>query len=141
MTASRPPLHVRLSARLRRASLDRALADGTDPATSPELEWRARQLASPGTYRELAERLEEVVDEAGEPHPNAVVQIDREAVRCAREDLLTLAAQLAIADRANARGVALVRRLLTEGLSPLYVPSSPERLERFVRQARAALGT
>jgi hypothetical protein len=31
---------------LRRGSLDRSLAAGTDPAASPELERRARQLAS-----------------------------------------------------------------------------------------------
>ncbi|MFL5825499.1 MAG: hypothetical protein ACJ76V_03140 [Thermoleophilaceae bacterium] len=71
--------------------------------------------------------------------PNAVAPIDYEAVLLAREDLLTLAGQLAIADHVSVRGVALVRRLLTEGLSPLYAPSSPERLEAFVRRARVAL--
>ena len=39
----------------------------------------------------------------------------------------------------NARGVALVERLLTDGGSPLYTPHPPGELELAVRRANAAL--
>jgi hypothetical protein len=54
-----PSLVVRLRARARRPTLDRALAAGADPSASPLLAARAAQLVDPGTRQRIAACLEQ----------------------------------------------------------------------------------
>jgi hypothetical protein len=121
--------------------IDERLAQGEDPAASAQLALRAQQLLSPKVRLELARQLCRVVEEAeGPPQPfSAAVPVQREPVLRARECLVELADDLAFGSEINARGVALVERLLRDGASPLYAPPVYDTVERAVRHARVAL--
>jgi hypothetical protein len=139
MTASSPiqPLRVWL----RRGSLDRSLADGTDPAASPELARRARQLTSRRVRAGLAASIRNLLD-AAEERPRgftAAVPIQRHDVQRERQLLLQLAADLESDDDLNAKGIALVERLLIDGASPVYVGGPEDALHRALVHAHAAL--
>jgi hypothetical protein len=123
---------------LRRASLDRSLAAGTDPAASPELERRARQLASARFRAGLAASIQNVIDAAEEPPRalSAAVPLRRRAILTERPLLLQLAEDLHSGDELKPRGIALVERLLTDGGSALY---SEGNLHEELGRARAAL--
>jgi hypothetical protein len=103
---------------LRAPHLDRALADGADPASEPILGARARRLTSWRTRQRVARALEEVERGTGVP-------VRREAVREARDLLSELTTALRSRDRVSARGVVLARRILTDGCGPLYAPNAP----------------
>ena len=137
------PSQLLLSARVRlhRWSIDERLARGEDPAASAELALRAEQLLSPKVRLELAHELCRIVEVAeGPPKPfSAAVPVQREPVLRARECLVELADDLAFGSEINARGVALVERLLRDGASPLYAPPVYDTVERAVRHARVAL--
>src|SRR4051794_33809567 len=98
--------------------LDRALADGADPASEPDLGARARRLTSWRTRRRVARALEEVERGPGVP-------VRRDQVREARDLLAELATALRSRDRVSARGVLLARRIITDGCGPLYAPNAP----------------
>ena len=137
------PSRLLLSARvqLKRWWIDERLAHGEDPAASAELALRAQQLLSPKVRLELAHDLCRIIEEAeGPPKPfSSAVPVQREPVLHARECLVELADDLAFGSEINARGVAVVERLLRDGASPLYAPPAYDTLERAVRHARAAL--
>ena len=143
---ARETFAVRWRARLRRAELDRSLAEGADPLTSPELRWRAQQLVSDRSRRRLATEIERAV-EAAKTRPwlggSAASPNRAEIWRC-RELLQALANDLREAEPVALRGVALTAQLLHDGCSPLYAPYAyapgPEgELEVEVRRARTAL--
>ncbi len=67
---------------LRRGSLDRSLAAGADPAMSPELAHRARQLTSPRFRAGVAASIRNLLDAAEEPEGSV-----RDALRQARAAL------------------------------------------------------
>jgi hypothetical protein len=126
---------------LRRGSLDRSLAAGADPGTSPELARRARQLTSPRFRSGLAASIRNVLDAADEPRRGltSAVPIQRGEILAERELLLELAADLESRDQLQPRGIALIDRLLTNGDSPVYMSSPEWSLREALRQARAAL--
>jgi hypothetical protein len=126
---------------LRRGSLDRSLAAGADPAASPELSWRARQLASRRYRCGLAASIRNLLAAAEEParRYSAAVAVQRREILAERERLLELAADLESPDELEPRGVALVERLLTDGSSPVYLSSPDGSLREALGQARAAL--
>jgi hypothetical protein len=110
-TLRHPTLPVRGRVFLQRGSLVRRLAAGASPSDSPER----------GPY-------------------SAAVPLRRAAILRERAGLLGLAADLRdTGSEVNARGVALVERLLSAGGSPLYVESEQQTLEGATRHARAAL--
>jgi hypothetical protein len=123
---------------LRKGSLDRRLAGGTNPQASPRLARRARQLTSPRSRAALAEAIRHLVDTA--EHPQAVltsaVPIQREKVLRERGLMLGLAADLESHDEAKPGGIALIERLLTDGGSPVY---SEGDLGHELARVRAAL--
>jgi hypothetical protein len=126
---------------LHRGSLDRSLAAGADPGTSPELALRARQLTSPRFRAGLAASIRNLLDTAEEPRRGltSTVPVQRNEILSERDLLLELAADLESSDRLQARGIALIETLLTNGDSPVYMSSPEAGLREVLRQARAAL--
>jgi hypothetical protein len=139
MTTSSPIQPIRVW--LRRGSLDRSLAAGADPAASPELARRARQLTSRRCRAGLAASIRNLLD-AAEERPrgfSATVPIQRHEILRERRRLLELAADLESHDELKPGGIALVERLVTDGDSPVYVDSPEGTLREALGQARAAL--
>jgi hypothetical protein len=126
---------------LQRGALDRKLARGADPSTSPALSRRARQLTSSRCRRGLAEGLRNVIDAADEPQRgySAAVPLQRHEIQRERGFLVALAEDLRSDDELNPRGIALVEKLLTDGISPLYTSSPEGELHGALTHARAAL--
>jgi hypothetical protein len=130
----------RLEARLVPGRLDRALATGAAPASSPALALRAERLVSPATRRDLARTLERVVGGASEPRTlGSRLAPRQERLAGARDDLGRLARRLQASDRAAAQGVARARQLLSDGGGPLFWRGSREDLRTRVRAAIAGL--
>jgi hypothetical protein len=139
MTTSRPIQPFRVW--LRRGSLDRSLAAGADPAASPELARRARQLTSRRRRAGLAASIRNLLDTA-ERRPRgftSAVPIQRRAILRERQMLLQLAADLESQDELEPRGIALVERLLIDGGSPVYVDRPEGALHGALVHAHAAL--
>jgi hypothetical protein len=126
---------------LHKGSLDRSLAAGEDPAASPELSRRARQLTSRRSRAGLAASIRNLLD-AAEERPRgftAAVPIQRRAILRERRLLLQLAAELESQDELEPRGIVLVERLLIDGASPLYVDGPEGALNGALVHAHAAL--
>jgi hypothetical protein len=121
--------------------LDRELARGTDPLSSPRLARRAAKLCQPSRRTKLATEIERIIEAAEEPRRpfTAAVPLNRCAIRDLRPLLLTIADDLRADEPVGAGGVAMVRQLLRDGSSPLYGPVDPGELEEELRRARAAL--
>jgi hypothetical protein len=113
---------ARLTARCRKAKLDRALADGASPESSVALELRAKALISAKTRVALLSNLETLVTMTQRPAPLgsrwAILSVPR--LRRVADELNRLAAALSEPGPPDVRGLALVRMLLTDGCSPLY---------------------
>jgi hypothetical protein len=127
---------------LLRRELDRRIARGADPASSPELSRRARQLVSPGFRARMAAGLRRTIAAAEQPWPSrlsARVPVQRSAILDERERLLGLARALTDEQTVSARGVARVEELLTDGRSPLYYPAPTGALTAALRHTRATL--
>jgi hypothetical protein len=126
---------------LRRGTLDRTLARGTDPSTTPELSRRARQLTSRRCRAGLAEGIRNLIQAAEAPrHPySAAAPVQRNEILAERAFLLQLADELAGEEELSARGIALVEGLLTDGASPIYTPSPDGALHAALTHARATL--
>jgi hypothetical protein len=136
----RPTLALRLSTSLQRGRLNNLLADGADPSASGELELRAHLLCSPGSRERLARGLERIMRQASEsaPRRRPLARVHRTAVKECAQDLEALVRRLRDGKPVDPRGVALTRRLLTDGTSPLYHRAvQPLRYE--IRSARFAL--
>jgi hypothetical protein len=137
--AQRPALRARLTARLLGARLDRALIAGADPASAPPLAARAARLASRDVRCELAAGLELVLASAQRP-PSRMRQRPRHASILANAPLLReLAATLRGSAPVYVGGVAMLRRLLSDGTGPLYAAGQGASLERELHRTRAAL--
>jgi hypothetical protein len=136
-------LRIRLVARLRRRTLDRELAEGRNPRTTPELALRATQLTSPQARRRLAQAFRGTVAEAvrsTQQQPTPAISPNRRAVLACRPELEDLAERLVTLEHPRPRGVAIARRLLVDGGGPLYLGRA-HRLANVVDTARRALGT
>jgi hypothetical protein len=131
-------LLLRTRVRLRRLSLDLRLAEGEDPAESRALALRAGQLVSTDYRDELAAQVEAIVDAAEHPpRLSAAVPLCHHAILPIRQLLLTLGAELRDREMVRAQGVALSRKLLVDGGSPLYVPREEGALEQAIEEARS----
>jgi hypothetical protein len=125
---TRPPrssgLITRLKAFTGRLELDRRLAAGANPDTSPELARRAHVLRGWRVRHHLADSLEQVIVEAVAPprERGAAIPVQREEVLAAQRDLLRLVAALRSEPPAPVRGIAAVSVLLTDGTGPVYAP-------------------
>jgi hypothetical protein len=124
---------------LRRGSLDRRLAHGASPTANRELRVRARQLSSRRFRVRLAEAIRHLIDVADNPRRGGTVPVQRHEIWSERPILLELAADLAGDDELDARGIARIRQLLTDGASPVYQPSPSGSLRGRLTHARASM--
>jgi hypothetical protein len=125
-----------------RRELDRRIAQGADPASSPELGRRARQLVSPEFRARMAAGLRRAIVAAEQPWPSrlsARVPVQRSAILDERERLLSVVWTLTEEETVSARGVARVEELLTDGRSPLYYPAPRGALGAALRHTQATL--
>jgi hypothetical protein len=125
--------------RVRATRLDRDIAAGVSPDSSPVLALRAQALVQPSMRRLLAGRVRQVLTEAtGDDalrflDPRIPVQRDR--VVDATDALRSLIERLLLPGPVPARGVAVARLVLTDGAGPLYNPSCPDDLRARVQAA------
>jgi hypothetical protein len=127
---------------VRRAALTEQLAEGADPTSSPELALRASQLTSERRRRQVARSLRRTVTEAREPAlTRALVSIiNRYEVLEARDAVQATIARLASPGAVTAKGMAMLERMLTDGISsPLYNGSEPGTLKRQLLAAKSEL--
>jgi hypothetical protein len=132
---------LRIHAWLRRTELDRRLAEGTNPTTDPLREMRARQLGSRRYRRALSTGLRRLVAEGCATDPAwriAAPPVNRDAVREAREPLLSLARKLVESEHPCPRAVALASYLVCDPQSPAYWEPTGVTVADL---ASAALGT
>jgi hypothetical protein len=148
LVVARVPPGARLSARLRFATLDEALAAGADPDSRPALALRAQRLIAPRMRRRLARSLRRTVEPALRPRghtrvpwPAAEPPLPASAphVAHAAAELLALADRLEAHVPVDVRGVALVCVLLTDGGGPLHSNRGPGQLSAAARAAGEAL--
>lgn len=126
-SASTSRLVLRVRVRVRRARLDRQLADGLAPEALLDRAVRAGQLVDPATRRRTARTLRRLVMEAELPaaaRACPVVPVHRRSVLPWREALLGLADRLENSAPLNPCGIARTLVLLTDGAGPLYDPRS-----------------
>jgi hypothetical protein len=122
-----------LLAHLRAPWIDLELASGVPAWKSPTHAARALQLTSDRNRRMLAVGLERLVEDAERPASDfrhtAVIRPCREQVRAALPQILAVG--LRLRDRApmDARGVAGLRVLLTDGAGPCYAGIHPDALK------------
>ncbi len=130
---------LRLRTVMGRRHLDRQLGAGC-ALTSPELALRARQLTDPRSRRELAESIRSAVRLAEQPPVRiSAVMLDRTAVKYGRAALKDLADQLELAHRVTPRGVLLARKLMRDGLSPMYNPKAERTVTELAREIQDVL--
>ncbi len=134
-------LLLRLRVLAHRERLDNELIHGTDPVRAPELTLRAFELTHIASRRRLADSLDDAVAAAeARPRRHAVSPpLARRAIRAARATLFELSRSLREEPVVAARGVALTRRLLTDGAGPLYVATPQGTLDAAALRALEAL--
>ncbi len=143
LQAPTPAPAGRLRARLHAFALDGRLAAGERTDGDPLLAARAWQLTHRATRDRLAVALDGVLDELDcvpGTRVGAAIPVHRREAEIARSELIRLAERLRDEAPVAAKGVALVRRLLTDGASALYLPSAGEELWQALRRASIALG-
>jgi hypothetical protein len=116
------------------------IIEGRDGLPLPALERERRRLQRPRRRASLAHALEDLVRTAERwPTllPSARPVFDPRQIRRAAPELRAIAALLR-SSPVDARGLALVERLLTSGASPLY-DREPAELRRALERIRAEL--
>jgi hypothetical protein len=131
---------VRVRTLLHRRSLDALLMRGVARHQSAELALRACQLTTARRRRRLADSFDEVmrVADGRGRRLTAVAPLARE-VRAARPALRELEIALRANKEVEPAGVLLARRLLTNGIGPLYFECGNDALWRAAKEATAAL--
>lgn len=132
--------HMRLGliVSLRGGQLDRQLAAGVSQGATDVLALRAQQLTRRRSRLRLAEQLARAAFEAEDTTPGAVRPHPRDLL-AARSVLDVLDQRLRDPGPVTARGVALLRVLISDKASPLHRPSEPGELGSQLRSAAAAL--
>ena len=136
-------LLVRTRVGIHRGDLTRALAEGTDPTSRPELALRAAQLTGKRSRRTLARTLRRTIAEAHQPAMTRarVVIIRRGEVLNAELAITAMIERLESPEPVRPEGMALTERLLTNAdHSPLYNPAEPGTLRQLVLAATAVMG-
>jgi hypothetical protein len=133
---------LRLHVLSRQRRLDRLLAEGKSPTSDPQLALRAAQLSRPALRAGLAAALRDGVRSLDESaltlrrRPQAAV--DAASVHTYASEIGDLASALTDINP-RVRGIAIVKGLLTDGLSPLYARDQADRLHDTILSARSAL--
>jgi hypothetical protein len=139
------PWH-RVLARCAASRLDRELAAGASPETSPRLAARTVQLTSNKARRDLAASVRRILAAAGDPAAVTVMTarparlpLARAQIRQSADPLAALADCLAAPGPVPAQGVAMVSQLPADGAGPLYRQASTEDLGDLIDEATRAL--
>ena len=134
-------VHLALIAWWRAGLLDRRLAAGASPRGGPVLALRAQTLTARRSRERVADGLARAIHDAraGTPGFSAAVRPHREELLAASIVIGTLERRLRAAEPVSARGVALLRVLLSDGASSLYRPCARGALGSELRAAAAAL--
>jgi hypothetical protein len=122
--------------------LDLRIADGENVSGDRELEARAWQLTRRHKREVLATALETIVADVERPPARRGVSVPvcRHEVEVARAEMVQIAERLSDPFPVQARGVLLVRQLLRDGDSPLFILSRTDELWHRMRRAADALG-
>jgi hypothetical protein len=142
------PWH-RLLARCASWRLDGELAAGASPESSIRHAARAMQLTSGKSRRDLARSLQRIlVAVAGQPagvhsrtaaaHPPRL-PLCRARISRSADPLAALAGHLTAPGPVPVQGVAMVSRLVTNGVGPLYWEACGEDLGDIIEKATRAL--
>lgn len=131
----------RVLVRLRAAALDRAIASGACPDSTALLSLRAHRLIGRATRRRLGRQIRKTVRRARRcPDPlHQGIPICRRKVLAARATLDELADRLLSARPIDAKGVAQLQLLLSDGGGPLYCNPYADDLEQPLLEAIEAL--
>lgn len=131
----------RLFARLGARRLDVALANGASPDSSPALSLHAHALIGATTRCKLSRAVRILPRKAERPHHpfDPTVPLCRHKVLDAHAALEELADRLLAPSPIDARGVAQLRLLLTDGSSPLYDHPQADDLRPSLEAALEAL--
>ena len=134
-------LLLRVLAALRHHSLDRAIARGVDPSSSPLLAFRAGRLTRARSRERLANSVRGVIAAAEHPPrmPSAKVPPSQSEVLGAQFALDEVEGLLCSSLPVYAEGIARLEMLLTDGASPLYSPEHPGELEEELERIVAGL--
>lgn len=138
---ARDRTRMRIFVQLRSHDLDQALAAGVAPDSSAALSLRAHALLGAKTRGGLARSIRRLIDKAQRPFGpfTPAVPICRRKILASTESLGKLADRLLSSEPVDARGVATVAVLLTDGCGPVYHRPGADDLESVVRQALRAL--
>ena len=146
LTLGRLRLWHRVLARCAASRLDRELAAGASPESSPGLAARAVQLTSMKGRRNLAVSVQRILAAAGDPAAVTVITarpsrlpLARARIRQSAGPLAVLAGYLAAPGPVPAQGVAMVSQLLADGTGPLYREASADDLGGLIDKATRAL--
>lgn len=130
---------IMIGARLRSNSLDRAIAAGQDPARTAQLAARAEHLQTRTVRARLADTLDRLARSDRERSMRRRVLPSTAAVRANSQELHALAALLRGSSPVRARGVAMLRRLVTDGTGPVYTDRDGDALAAQLSRARSAV--
>ena len=123
-----------------RRSADRALLASNGSPISATFAWRIAELTAPRERRVLAHSLRGVVDDVLSRRLPGAAPINRIGLLPHTRGLLALAARLEQLDRpVEARGILLVRELLTTGGGPLYLDGDVGELSVDLAEIHEAL--
>jgi hypothetical protein len=126
-----------LRQRKRDCALDLIIA-GRDELPLAAVQRERRRLLAPRTRTVLTKHIDAILEEASGPHVlSARVPVDAAVVRAVAPDLRAVIQQLR-ADHPAARGIALTKRLVTNGDSPLY-GHDPRLLREEITRVRHLL--
>jgi hypothetical protein len=134
--------HIRLLSRLRGPWIDTDLAAGIPSWHSPLYATRSLRLTSDRNRRALARSLERLIEYAEKPpgrFMNATVPPCRDQVREARPLILAIASRLRSGEPVEAKGIALLSKLLTDGAGPCYMPARPTTLASALEAVPSSL--
>jgi hypothetical protein len=118
-------------ARLLAPRIDHDLARGALSWSTVTHAARAVQLTTGRSRHSLARSLDALVERAERPAPSgmsAAIAPCREQVRNALPEIRAISAWLRTAEPVDARGVAMLRALLSDGGGPCYVRTHPAAL-------------
>jgi hypothetical protein len=130
-----------VAVRWKAAQLDRELIARGTPRSSAALALHARRITGPRSRATIARGLARVLRSASDNRARftAAIPPDRREVLAAQTVIETLERRLRLREPVTARGMAMLRELLTEAASPLYRPTEPGDLGSRLRAAAAAL--
>ena len=132
-------LAVRIYTRLHRGDLDRQLAEGAYPASSAEVELRARQLGSTAERARIANALVEALGDARRGEPVTIrPRPQRAVVRDAADYILALVLRLRDGQPVAPQGAARAARLADDRRGPMYRHDAGD-LREAVRSALSAM--